>query len=758
MKKLKTAAASIKSYRGLFVLLIALCVLASVFSFQYYKSLYATIREESKTYLQEVSRRVGSNLDQIVKSNFDILNMMVATIEEADGKSLSQVQKLLHNQQLHLNYDNIFLVDSNGMTYDVDQDLPTFLAFDDDVRADLLSEKQGMATAQIINNKERILFSTPINSIVIDGIKIIALAASYDPAVFNDVLSMTSFNDQAYSQIITKSGTTVTRATSPYAIKSGYNIFTTLQNAQLDSGYDMEAVRSSIKNDQGDQISFSLDSVHWYMVYTPIQPDAWYLLTFVPFQAVNAKSDMLLQTTLVICGFIVLTFCALIGLLLYIFRRNKRKLEQIAYVDDVTGGNTIQRFYQLARDILDSAGVTQYALIYTNIENFKVLNSQLGRQNCDDILQRFTLYTTGKLDEKECMGRLSADNFCLLLRYQDEETFLNFLRKWASGAEEYIQQSQVSWTMPVTEFGAYVIENINLPFPEMIDRAKLALKNAPLFLGNKMRYALYDDTARRKLFREKQLTDMMEDALKNGEYKLFLQPKYHLPDERIGGAEALVRWVSTTEGMIFPDDFIPLFEKNGFIVQLDLYMFEQVCRTVRRWKDQGLPPVKISVNCSRIHFRNPQFLLPFIKIAEEHQVDKSLLEIELTESVVFENSEQLTRIIQLIRGAGFGCSMDDFGSGYSSLNLIQNIPVDTLKIDKIFFQGNSEEGSRTEAVVGSIVQMAKSLSLTTVAEGVEYREQVDMLKRVGCDYIQGYVFAKPMNVDAFEKLAYGEKE
>ena len=233
---------------------------------------------------------------------------------------------------------------------------------------------------------------------------------------------------------------------------------------------------------------------------------------------------------------------------------------------------------------------------------------------------------------------------------------------------------------------------------------------------------------------------------------VFLQPKYRLPEERIGGAEALVRWKSVTEGMIYPDEFIPLFEKNGFIIQLDLFVFETVCRTLRRWIDQGMAQVRISVNCSRLHFRDNNFLFEYIRIADKYNMDRSLIEIEVTESMVLENSSRLIHIIRNIKAAGFECSMDDFGSGYSSLNLIQTIPVDVLKLDKIFFHGEGVDLSRTEAVVTNIISMAKALSMETVAEGVEEREQVDMLKRAGCDYIQGYVFARPMDIPAFEKL------
>ncbi|MEG0323992.1 MAG: EAL domain-containing protein, partial [Raoultibacter sp.] len=271
-------------------------------------------------------------------------------------------------------------------------------------------------------------------------------------------------------------------------------------------------------------------------------------------------------------------------------------------------------------------------------------------------------------------------------------------------------------------------------------------------VGNRVRYAVYDDEVRRLLFREKQLEDMMEQAIPNKEFQVYLQPQYKLPERTIDGAEALARWVSESEGMIFPEEFIPLFEKNGFIITLDLFVFEEVCRILQSWLDGGKPVMKVSVNCSRAHLRDRNFIDQYRQIAQKYEVPEHLINIELTESIVMEDSEFLIGVIEAIHEAGFECSIDDFGSGYSSLNMIQAIPADSLKLDKIFFRDKSKDPERTKSVVRSIVSMAKALSMDTIAEGVERWDQVEMLEDIGCDYVQGYVFACPMPVNEFEEL------
>lgn len=744
-----------KRIYGILAGFIALCLVVFLFGFQYYKSLYVTIRGESQSYLQEVSRRISENLEKTIDDNFAALYILGATLEKANSASGDKVLSLLEQQKKFWNFENLLLVDQTGTAYDITAKDSVFFAFEDSVRIQLLNKNKALTNTQMVNNKEYFIFSVPLNNVTIDGKGIIALAACYDPSALDQVLSMSSFNDQAYSQIVTKSGTVVTRATAPQALKSGYNIFSTLKQAELEDGSTLNQLQNEIRDDVVNQISFTLDGVRRYMVYTPIAyPEEWSLLTFVPSQVVNQKSEMLLQSTLIICGLIAAAFSLLVVALFSLFSANRRKLERIAYVDDITGGNTLQRFYQLAKKALEENPEKQFALLYSNIENFKVLNVQLGRKSCDVLLQHFDAFISSKLEEGECLGRHSADNFCILFHYTDMHALITRMADWETQAEVYLQQAGNSSGMPTTQFGIYIVENTTLSLPEMIDRAKMALKEALQPVVKKLSYAFYDDLVRRQLFREKQLSDMMEDALINREFQIYLQPKVRLPEEVIGGAEALVRWISASEGMIFPDEFIPLFERNGFIVRLDLYVFEEACRTMRSWIDQKVTPLKISVNCSRVHFKNPFFLTPYLRVADQYQIDHSLIEIELTESVVFENMGQLTSIIHEIHSAGFGCSMDDFGSGYSSLNLIQSIPVDTLKIDKIFFKRSPDEATRTETVVKSIVQMAQSLSLITVAEGVEYREQVEMLKRVGCDYVQGYVFAKPMAVSDFEQMAF----
>lgn len=739
------------------MLFCGICLAVGFFSFRYYAQLQETIREESSGYLQEISRRVGNNISRIIGDNYIALSTTAATLEEKKPQSFADLASIANLQKNAWSYQHMLFIDEAGKAYDTNgKSVPL------NNRSYFQSEEiaagyEGISTTQMIDNQECILFTVPM-AVNLKDKRMVALGASYSPEVFSQTLSMKSFSGQAYSCIISTEGTYVVRPTQETALQAGYNVITSIGQTKLKAGNSVEKLKEDIKQGVAGQISFEAnDGQSYYMVYTPIETEDWYLLTYVPVDVVNEKSDMLLRTTLLLCGLITLVFAGLIAFLVYTFHKNKQKLEQIAYIDDVTGGNTIQRFYELAETSLETPGHPQYILIYSNIEKFKVLNEQFGRRVGDQVLKICYQTISSHLKSGEQIGRLSADNFCILIELDQEANLVKRFRQWFDDADTYLKDSKQAWVLPTTEFGVFIIDNDTIPFTLMIDRAKLALRESVRIVNGKLKYAIYDDEVRRRIFREKLLEDMMEDSLNKGEFQLYLQPKYRTADSTIGGAEALARWKSASEGMIFPDEFIPLFEKNGFVIQLDLFIFKEACRYLRKWMDAGLEPIPISVNCSRVHLKSSNFLDAYVKIAQEFNIPPKLLEIELTESVVMEDSGRLTKVIDEIHREGFTCSMDDFGSGYSSLNLIQSIAVDTLKLDKIFFRKLDQDPERMRSVVGSIVNMAQALTMVTVAEGVEYPEQVEMLREIGCDYIQGYVFAKPMEVPSFEQLAFGEE-
>ena len=255
---------------------------------------------------------------------------------------------------------------------------------------------------------------------------------------------------------------------------------------------------------------------------------------------------------------------------------------------------------------------------------------------------------------------------------------------------------------------------------------------------------------RERMMKEADIESKMEKALENREFVFYLQPKYDVQGHHILGAEALVRWIGKDGQVVMPGDFIPIFEKNGFILKLDEYVFESVCQYLADRIQKNLPVVSVSINISRLHFYQPDFIERYGKIKKKYHLPDGLLELEITENILLEDMKKVQEIITKLQNQGFICSVDDFGSGYSSLNSLKDLPFDIIKLDKLFLD-NSYNAKRSQEIIKAIIDMAKHIDMKTVAEGVETNEQLDFLKTTDCDMIQGYIFSKPIPVHEFEK-------
>ena len=411
--------------------------------------------------------------------------------------------------------------------------------------------------------------------------------------------------------------------------------------------------------------------------------------------------------------------------------------------DRLTGLYSKEFFYQKVRERLEANDGRKYTITCSNIENFKLYNDTFGRGAGDRLLQQDAANMRRMVGEDGICGRYGADCF---LRLQERERERSDREKFFSAANfqrpKKVDGMSVKW-------GIYEINDGSVPVEKMCDCALLAAKSI------KGRYdksfAIYDDALRSKLLREKAITDAMETALAEEQFTVYFQPKYSLNDNCISGAEALVRWNHPEWGLMFPGEFIPLFEKSGFIPRLDQYVWEKVCRQLRDWRERGYPIVPVSVNVSRIDVYQGHLAETILELTKKYGVDSAYLHLEITESAYAETPEQIISTVEELRKMGFIIEMDDFGSGYSSLNMLSQMTLDILKLDMKFIQ--SELSKPVErSILNDVITMGHRMYLSVVAEGVEAREQVERLRTVGCDYVQGYFFAKPMPAAEFEEL------
>ena len=411
--------------------------------------------------------------------------------------------------------------------------------------------------------------------------------------------------------------------------------------------------------------------------------------------------------------------------------------------DQLTGVFSKEFFYRKVRELLDANPDAQYSIICSNIENFKLYNDSYGRKAGDRLLQQCAEVMKQLTGEQAICGRYGADRFmCCVESSKERADRMHFMEIAHDEKPEKMENVSLKW-------GIYEITDRSAPVEQMCDRAQLA---ADSIKGQyNQTCALYDDALRGKLLREKAITDAMETALAEEQFAVYLQPKYGLKEGCMVGAEALVRWNHPEWGFLSPGEFIPLFEKNGFIHRLDQYVWERVCALLSDWRKRGLPLLPISVNVSRADVYHARLVDTLTGLISKYNVDPAYLHLEITESAYAENPGQIIATVAQFRKLGFPIEMDDFGSGYSSLNMLSQMKLDILKLDMKFVQNEIAKPGE-QSILNDIVTMAHRLHLSVVAEGVETLEQVKRLNAVDCDYAQGYFFSKPLTVPEFEAL------
>ena len=424
------------------------------------------------------------------------------------------------------------------------------------------------------------------------------------------------------------------------------------------------------------------------------------------------------------------------------------ELKYRAEYDVLTGILNKSKFFYNTRNMLNIFGTEDFAFIRIDIEKFQLINSFFGMDEGDHLLKYMADYLQNVEKEYRYItyGRIEADIFAVCFSYDNEKEITDFVKKFTNQMEKYPLDFDIT-----PSFGIYLVKNRDLSINEMYDKANLASKNCK---GNYIQnYFFYTKEMSEEIIKEQHIINNMKNALKNEEFVLYLQPKYELQRNSIAGAEVLVRWITADGRMISPGEFIPVFERNGFILKLDQYVWEKTCQLLAGWRDEGRKIFPVSVNISRVSLYNPKIVDVICGLTEKYNIPPEWLQLELTESAYTGNPKAIKEMMEQLQKKGFSILMDDFGSGYSSLNVLKDIAVDVLKIDMKFLDGSGDDG-RSENILASVVRMAKWLNMPVVAEGAERKEQVSFLHSIGCEYVQGFYFARPMPVKEYEKLLY----
>ncbi len=421
------------------------------------------------------------------------------------------------------------------------------------------------------------------------------------------------------------------------------------------------------------------------------------------------------------------------------------KLKEIAEFDSLTGLYNKDKFYTTTNAMLINNKNRRFVFLRFDIEKFNMVNAFFGMSGGDRLL----VYVSDELRKryenmKNCtFGRIKSDIFGVCHEY-DESSILQEI----SDIRGFLSRFNPEYDI-VPNIGLYVIEDNNLPVATIHNRAELAAEQSK---DNYIKfYTFYNEKMGSAFIKEQEIVNEMQNAIETNQFDVYFQPKYSLRTNKPYGAEALVRWFHPKKGMIMPGEFIPIFEKDGFISKLDFYVWEKTCQYLSQWIKSGREPYPVSVNVSRVNMYNPKIVEMIKGITDKYNIPPRLLNLELTESAYTDDPVVIKEVISKFQAHGFIIMMDDFGSGYSSLNILKDIMVDVLKVDMRFLS-NTDIPGRGENILASVIRMAKWLKLPVIVEGVETASQTRFLKSIGCDYVQGFFFATPMPANEYVKL------
>lgn len=720
---------------------VIILLMISVIVFAWYSNnLKNELRELVRDTLKEVSNQNVLVVQKEIEGDLNALTEIaerIGSLKDADEQEIMNTLKGIIDRY---SFKRMGFCRTDGLAYTTD-DRFLDISQSEYFKASIQGENY-ISTLLVdpLDADEIIVFSAPVKN----GDETLGVIyAVYRVDSLKEILSVTSFEGEGYTYIVQNSGDKIVDSVNPTSFQNMTNIYKSMEDADRRNTQAIKDLKKLLEGGKTGYVIF-YNKIGKYMYATPLGINDWFLIDVVPVDFMESTSNYIINRTYMVCA-ILAVVCAVIAVMIIWGEKGKKKqMQNLLYIDDLTGGNTLMKF---KRDAEQKVGEyhDKCAFVMMDLDDFKLVNELFGYDEGDKVLCYIFETLQKNCGKDECLGRGVGDRFYMLLHFgakkEIEERTLKMTeevqRCCIANASEYILH-------PV--FGIYYVDKYDEDIEDMINCATLAHN-----LAKQERdciYKIYTDILKERIVNKKQLSDQIEHACDNHEFVVYYQPKHESKTQKLVGAEALVRWRKPNGQMISPGLFIPLAEESGFICKLDVYMFREVCLAQKRWLDKGLDIVPISVNLSRRHLDNPDFIDEYKKIIDESGVPIQYVQLEITESAMFEKQEEFIEIMEKLHQLGFIILMDDFGTGYSSLMMLKSVPVDVMKLDKSFVDDYDDE--RGEQIIRCVMKMAKDLSIGITAEGVETKEQFEFLKSIGCDTIQGYYFARPMPEDEFE--------
>lgn len=705
-----------------------------------FNNIKTNLEREIISSLSEEAEENAALIEKEIDAKFGVLQSFANELSST-GDEIEEIRDMKSFVEVY-NFRRMGFVDLNGIAKTTDgfeKDL-SFREFyqiglkGESFITESLPETIGDYTEDMIN-----ILSVPVydNKGEIKGV----LFATYLTEKFHEVIFSDSFQGEGYTYIVAGDGDVI----SSYGdgMQKEYdNIFIYTGDA---AQYD-DAIQEKVENDMREKISrvgigVNEDNDKYFYCYKPLEIESadmnWYIFSIEPKSVLDERMhpimrDIQFLTVILICILVM----ANIVFLFYNVRR-RQELFRLAYKDSITGGDNFSNFKEKAKKYENTEGY----VIALDISEFKLVNNVCGNASGDEVLKVIWDVILANCNDNEQAARVNADRFVIFWIESSKKTVTYRIEKLINEIEGISEQLSVPRLYPVIGIRAVEkLDDADKRYGEAL-RAKALVKNR-----RDRHYAFYDEIDYDTIVENKKLENGFEKALADKKFEVWYQPKFNSHTGKIVGSEALIRWRADDGSLISPGRFIPLFEKNGNIIRLDEYVFREVCRQQKEWQKEGIQILPVSVNISRFSLYYSNVVEKYERIINYYDVDHKYVQIEITESAIIENTV-IVELIQKFHDAGFDILLDDFGSGYSSLASLNQMPFDTIKLDKslVDYVGN-ENG---EKLLKFIVQLVQSLGMKITAEGVEYKEQLDFLENLNCDDIQGFYFSKPLMLADF---------
>lgn len=738
-----------KVNKGILLICIVLLIVSSV-AFFYLSSMRQELIEEQKADLLRDARQSEQVISGSITAKFDALETIQDLISQTYDIGPEAAQSM-ESSRLRYGMAYLGLVDADYIYYGSNGTVTEGVSKN---HVDLgLAGERTLVRGNSEGSPDGVAFSIPY---VKDGEIVGIICSKY--LIKDFATSIGSKVEDAAQVLVNSKGQALLESEGFSKYMGGLTWNDILTNgetwsnkAQFDSVVKLDNYGvTSAKNPFGDTIYFAVVELSGY--------EDFYVVRFLNTESMEAEVQHSMLWVYILLVLMVGSIVCIIACTLITHIGNRKEVYRAAYVDTLTGLPSKTKHKMDAQVLIDKQD-RRYAYVTFDVDNFKYINEMFGYEYGNLILVHIANVVKSFVKEKELCTRVSADNFALLLIDEkgQEELTKRIEELFDVIADFKVEGKEHNLCAFKFSCGVYRIEKAK-DINKVRANANLARVESKKRVFTEVVY--YDENLRARRVEERELEFDAEDALKNGEFLVYFQPKYDVTSERIIGAEALVRWNHSKRGMLSPGVFIPLFEANGFVIELDMYVLEKVCELVSAWITAGIQPVCISVNLSRTHLYERDLVGRLVEIVDKYDVPREYIEFELTESAFYEEMETLLRVMEEIKKEGFRLSMDDFGSGYSSLNLLRQLPVDVLKLDRGFLGecDENDENERGKRIVTHVISMAKDLEMSVLAEGVETKNQKEFLQGAKCDMIQGYYYAKPMPTADFELLYMNQKE